>query len=70
VGVRWRHQWLNVGHALIEQDVGFHEVADGVWDVYFSTLQIGRSTNGLAPRRDARDALPLWKASRSAINRS
>ena len=41
-GVRWRHQWLNVGHALIEQDVGFHEVADGVWDVYFSTLQIGR----------------------------
>lgn len=41
-GVRWRSQWLNVGHALIEQDVGFHEVADGIWDVFFGPLQIGR----------------------------
>ncbi len=40
--VRWRHRWLNVGHALIEQDVGFHEVADGIWDDYLATLQIGR----------------------------
>ncbi len=41
-GVRWHNQWLNVGHALIEQDVGFHEVADGIWDVFFGALRIGR----------------------------
>jgi hypothetical protein len=58
-GVRWRSQWLNVGHALIEQDVGFHEVADGIWDVFF-----GPRTDA-PPRRHTRNALPLWKAWRS-----
>ncbi len=40
--VRWHNQWLCVGHALIEQHLGFEEVDDGIWDVYFSTLPIGR----------------------------
>jgi len=68
--VRWRHQWLNVGHALIEQDVGFHEVADGVWDVYFSTLQIGRfderpcASSGRSRRTTAVESVEI------AINRS
>jgi putative transposase len=41
-GVRWKNQWLNVGHALIEQNLGFQEVGDGIWDAFFGTLQIGR----------------------------
>lgn len=41
-GVKWNGEWLNVGHALIEQNLGFHEVDDGIWDVYFSKLSIGR----------------------------
>lgn len=41
-GVRWRGEWLNVGHALIEENVGFEEVADGVWGVHFGNLEIGR----------------------------
>lgn len=41
-GVRWNGKWLNVGHALIEENVGFEEVNDGVWDLYFRTLAIGR----------------------------
>jgi hypothetical protein len=58
--VRWKHQWLNVGHALIEQDVGFHEVADGIWDVFCGVLQIGRfDEQTLRLVRDTRDALPL-----------
>lgn len=41
-GVRWSGSWLNVGHALIEQHVGFEEVDDGIWDVHFGSLSIGR----------------------------
>ena len=41
-GVRWRGAWLNVGHALLEESVGFEEVDDGVWDAYFCDLPIGR----------------------------
>jgi putative transposase len=40
--VRWHNQWLYVGHALIEQYLGFEEVGDGIWDVQFGTLPIGR----------------------------
>lgn len=41
-GVRWKGEWVNVGHALVEQDVGFEEVNDGLWDMYFSSYLIGR----------------------------
>lgn len=40
--VRWHNQWLYVGHALIEQHLGFEEVDDGIWDVFFGSLPIGR----------------------------
>lgn len=41
-GIRWKGQWLNVCHSLIEENVGFEEVEDGIWDAYFMTLRIGR----------------------------
>jgi len=41
-GVRWRKKWLNVGHSLIEERVGFEPIADGPWDAYFMTTRIGR----------------------------
>jgi putative transposase len=41
-GVRWKKNRVNVGNSLIEQYVGFHEVGDGIWDVYFAKLRIGR----------------------------
>lgn len=41
-GVRWRKRWLNVGHSLIEENVGFEQIADGLWDTYFLTTRIGR----------------------------
>jgi transposase InsO family protein len=41
-GVRWRRQWLNVGHSLVEENVGFEQIADGLWDAYFMTTRIGR----------------------------
>ena len=41
-GVRWRGEWLNVGHSLIEENVGMEQVDDGIWNVYFTSLRIGR----------------------------
>jgi putative transposase len=41
-GVRWKGEWLPVGHALIEENVGFEQIADGLWDVHFASLRIGR----------------------------
>lgn len=41
-GVRWKSQWLPVGHALIEENIGFEQIADGVWDVHFGGLRVGR----------------------------
>lgn len=41
-GVRWRSQWMSVGHSLIEEPLGFEQVADGVWDAWFMNVRIGR----------------------------
>ena len=41
-GVRWGDAWVNVSHVLAEESVAFEEVADGVWQVYFGPLRIGR----------------------------
>jgi len=41
-GIRWKSRWLNVGHSLIEENIGLERIADGIWDVYFTNLRIGR----------------------------
>jgi len=41
-GVRWYDKWVNVSHVLAEEYVAFEEVADGLWQVYFGPLRIGR----------------------------
>jgi hypothetical protein len=41
-GVRWGDAWVNVSHVLAEESVAFEEVADGLWQVYFGPLRIGR----------------------------
>ena len=41
-GVRWHQHWVNVTSVLTGEYVGFEEVADGLWDVYFGPLRIGR----------------------------
>lgn len=40
-GVRWHSNWLNISSTLIEEMVGFEEVDNGVWDVYFRGLRLG-----------------------------
>jgi len=41
-GMRWNKNWVNVTSALIGEYVGMEEIDDGLWDVYFGPLMIGR----------------------------
>ena len=41
-GVRWGSRWVNVSHVLAELDVGFEEIDDGLWEVYFGPVWLGR----------------------------
>jgi transposase InsO family protein len=41
-GIRWKGEWLNVGHSLIEENVGMEEVDTGVWSVFYYRQLIGR----------------------------
>jgi hypothetical protein len=35
-------QWVNVSHVLAELDVGFGKIDDGLWEVYFGPVWLGR----------------------------
>jgi len=41
-GIRWKKDWLNISHALVEQEVGLEEIEDGVWNVFFCSFLLGR----------------------------
>ena len=41
-GIRWQSRWVNVSHLLAEEYVGFEEIDDGLWEVYFGPVWLGR----------------------------
>lgn len=41
-GIRWHAHRVPVSHTLIEQEIGFEAVDDGLWEVYFGPLRLGR----------------------------
>jgi transposase InsO family protein len=41
-GIRWNEAWVNVSTVCAGQYVGLEEIDDGVWNLYYSTLNIGR----------------------------
>ena len=41
-GIRWNHHWVCVTHTLAGEYVGLEEVDDGLWEVYFGPLKLGR----------------------------
>ncbi|MGH9660949.1 MAG: integrase core domain-containing protein [Bryobacteraceae bacterium] len=41
-GIRWLHRWVNVSHLLAELEIGFEEIDDGLWNVYFGPVWLGR----------------------------
>ncbi len=41
-GVRWKNRWVCVTHVLAEEYVGFDEVDNGLWEVFFGPVRLGR----------------------------
>lgn len=41
-GIRWNSQWVNVSTVCIGEYVGLEEIDDGIWNVYFGPLKLGR----------------------------
>lgn len=41
-GIRWKCNWVCVTHTLAGEFVGLDEVGDGLWDVYFGPVLLGR----------------------------
>ena len=53
-GIRWKkHAWVNVSTVCIGEYVGLEEIDDGVWDVYFGPLRLGRLHDRLMRIEDA-----------------
>ena len=41
-GIRWGSRWVNVTHVLAELEIGLEEIDDGLWEVYFGPVWLGR----------------------------
>ena len=41
-GIRWTNDWVNVSTTCIGEYVGLEEIDDGIWNVYFGPLRLGR----------------------------
>jgi len=41
-GIRWNRQWVNVSVTCAGEYVGLEEIDDGIWNVYFGPLKLGR----------------------------
>jgi putative transposase len=41
-GIRWNKGWVNVSIVCVGEHMGLEEIDDGIWNVYFGILRIGR----------------------------
>jgi transposase InsO family protein len=41
-GIRWNSNWINISIVCAGQYVGFEEIDDGIWNLYFGPLKLGR----------------------------
>ncbi len=41
-GIRWHHHWVNVSSTCVGEYVGLEEIDNGIWNVYFGPLKLGR----------------------------
>lgn len=52
-GIRWNRAWVNVSITCVGEYVGLEEVDDGLWNVYFGPLLLGRLHERLRRIEDA-----------------
>ena len=41
-GIRWQRGWVNVSTVCIGEYVGLEEIDNGIWNLYFGPLKLGR----------------------------
>jgi len=41
-GIRWNNDWVNVSVVCAGEYVGLEEIDDGIWNVYYGPLKLGR----------------------------
>lgn len=41
-GIRWASHRVPVSHSILEEDIGFEPIDDGLWDVYYYHCRLGR----------------------------
>lgn len=58
-GIRWNCLWINVSVTCAGECVGLEEVDDGVWNVYFGPLKLGRLLEREMRMEDAHGK--LWR---------
>jgi transposase InsO family protein len=56
-GIRWHAHRVPVSHTLMEQYIGFEPIDDGLWDVYFGRLRLGRLSERTGRIEDDRGRL-------------
>jgi hypothetical protein len=58
-GIRWNCSWVNVSIMCAGEYVGLEEVDDGIWDIYFGPLKLGRLSEREMRIEDAHGK--LWR---------
>jgi len=58
-GIRWKHRWVQVSKTLAEEYIGFEEVEDGIHNVYFCELLIGRFIEETMKIKDVIERVPV-----------
>jgi len=58
-GIRWRNQHVQVSTTLADEYIGFEEVKDGIYNVYFCELLIGRFHENDLRIRDVIERVPV-----------
>lgn len=58
-GIRWRNRWVQVSCTLAEEYIGFEEVEDGIHNVYFCDLLIGRFFEEQLKIKDVIERVPV-----------
>jgi len=58
-GIRWHHHRVPVSQTLIEEYIGFEEIEDGIYDVYFCELLLGRFYEELGIMKNVIERIPM-----------
>jgi putative transposase len=58
-GIRWRNRWVQVSRTLAEEYIGFEEIEDGIHNVYFCEVLIGRFFEETLKIKDVIERVPV-----------